>query len=254
MRLLLAAVGCTLILGLPQHALALTIDLDYAGNTVAGGPHDAFHGEFDVTDANIVNGNFGPGGSSVIGDLGGAGTPFLDEVSSEATQAQYDALFPSDDIWLQTANPGWFDNAFVQFVFQTGLTPADLPLVESVFFSVEGRQGDPDTDDWYIYLWDFSQGRYLRLSNWCEKDPDEVQDATLIAGFLSGNGYTLGAAGDLIDPVSGQLIGLVVNQDTNDWLRIDTTSVSIEVIPEPDTALLLALGLAGLGTARRARR
>lgn len=106
----------------------------------------------------------------------------------------YDALFPSDDIWLQTDNPGFFNNAFVQFAFQTGLSAASLPLVESIFFSVEGRQGDPDTDDWYIYLWDFSQSQYLRLSSKWDKDPDEVQAQTVTAGYVSTNGYTVGAA------------------------------------------------------------
>jgi len=242
-RYLIALVG---LVASATAADAWTLDLDFVGNTVAGGPHDAFHGEMDVSDANILNGRFGSGGSSVR-------TGFLNESSAEATQSQYDALQLSDDIWLQTADPGFGDNAFVRFEFSSGLSAVDLAGVLSVSFSVEARQGDPYTDDWHIYLWDYAQGAYMRLSLWQDKAPDELQSQTLVAGYVSTNGLLLAAARDLIDPATGRLTGLVVNQDTSDWIRVDTASLSIEIVPEPATALLVAIGLFGLGRTARGR-
>jgi hypothetical protein len=244
------ALLCALAVLLPSTAWGLT--LDYTGVTQAGGPHDAYLGEMDVSDSYILAGSFGSSGSNVrTGFTGECSGIFCSVPTREATNAEYSNLAASNDYYFQTGDPGYGDNAWLRFEFDTGLTGTDILLVDEVFVHMEARQGDPNTDDWYLYAWDYNQGRYLRLSFFGTKPPDETREATLIDGFMSENGLTLSDVGDLIDPSTGQLTILTVNQDTSDWLRVDTVNVDITLVPEPGTASLMLLGLVGLAARRR---
>jgi uncharacterized protein (TIGR03382 family) len=233
---------------------ASAITFDYSTTTQAGGPHDAYGGEFDCNDTDFLAGNFGGDGFFCGGD---ARTGFYNEANvNEASDAAYTAISLSDDAWGQTADPGAGDNAFVRFEIYTDFDVTDAMNMSDLTILVEGLQGNTATDDWYVFVWDYTQGQYLRLNDLATASGlDEIITETLTDTFVDANGVSLGALADLVDTANnGQMTLMAANLDTSDWLRIDAFSLDITLVPEPDTAALLGLGLLGLAIQGRRRR
>jgi hypothetical protein len=238
--LALAAAG----LAAATPASALTVRYGFAGVGPGTGPHAAYDGEVDQTDANIAAGNFPPGRTSWGPDW---------QNWAEATAAEYAALTGSDDGYYQSAfTAGWGDNVAHLFELVVAEDPAS---VTDILLSVEVSRARA-TDTQYFYLWNYATARYTVIG-----DIDTgTTDASWSDYSVVDNAASIDATniGEYLD-ASGQITLLSINQDSGGilggarWQRFDSIETAIVFLPEPLTALLLAAGLLGLAVYGRRR-
>ena len=205
--LALAAAG--LVAATP--ASALTVRYGFAGVGPGTGPHAAYDGEVDQTDANIAAGNFPPGRTSWGADW---------QNWAEATAAEYAALTGSDDGYYQSAfTAGWGDNVAHLFELVVAEDPAS---VTDILLSVEVSRARA-TDTQYFYLWNYATARYTVIG-----DIDTgTTDASWSDYSVVDNAASIDATniGEYLD-ASGQITLLSINQDAGGGVAARAGSAS----------------------------
>ena len=226
--LALAASAAVLLAATPASALTTRYDF-------ASGSHLAYDGEVDQTDANIASGN-----------LPTARTDWGPDWDNWATGSAA-ALASSNDVYHQTVdNPGMGDNVAHLFEFEVAEAPAD---VTDILFSVEVSRAR-NTDAQYFFLGNYALSEYTVLGSIATDTTDvAVTDYSLVDNVPGIDATNIG---EYIDAMSGQITLLSINQDdfsffwVDRWQRFDYIGTAIVWIPEPESSILLALGLLGL--------
>ena len=188
---------------------------DFTGINSPSSSHIAEDGEIAQADTVIENGTFaarqGPG---IVGWA----------LWGEATSGEYSNLVGSDNLYYQGADPGGGDNAAMIFEFDTSETE---PCVTQIDVDVEAAQGGaPGADLLFVYLWNYQTSSYLVGGSM-----NGTTDQT-VSFSVTNN------AADYINDSDGQVTVFVVNEDTNDWIRIDDITLTITTdAPAPTAAL-----------------
>jgi hypothetical protein len=224
------ALGAAVLLA-AAPASAITTRYDFSS-----GSHSAYDGEVDQTDANIASANFPAGRTNW-------GADWLNW--AEATVAEYTALTSSDDSYYRTVDhAGWGDNVAHRFEFTVAEDPADIT---DILLSVEVSRAR-NTDAQFFYLWNYTDSQYTVLGSIATGTTDvAVTDYSLVDNVAGIDATNIG---EYVD-ASGQMTLLSINQDVryfsgSRWQQFDYIQTAIVWVPEPESSILLALGLLGL--------